>query len=493
VRRGVLAGVAILVVAGLVVSLATGLARTAWTAGLYRAGLLVDGGASTVPPGMFSQTPTAPSVAPATLKPVLGTVDDEPDPKAATLRKLLAHVPGGNVGTIAYEVADALTGTVITGQRAGTGMMPASTLKILTTTALLSELGPDATFDTSVVEESAATSVGASASASPTTTSATKSRIVIIGGGDPYLETTTDASAYPQRASVDELAAAAAKALKKAGRTSVTVDWDASWFTGTGWNPAWPSNYRDVVSTTSSLWVDEGKLPSGARSTQPAHDAAAAFAKALTKHGVKATVGKSDPGFAASKAGQSATELATVHSMPLSEIVNYVLLHSDNDGAEVLFRQLGRAVGGNGSIGSAQKALHTVLSRLGLWDAAIKVDDGSGLSRGDRVPPATLVKAVDLAMSEAHPELRPVILGLPLAGVDGSLAGRFFSSGTSAALGEVHAKTGTLTGTHALAGYVLTKQGSLVSFAFVVNNAGNGYDARVWLDRATAALASCGC
>jgi D-alanyl-D-alanine carboxypeptidase/D-alanyl-D-alanine-endopeptidase (penicillin-binding protein 4) len=44
-----------------------------------------------------------------------------------------------------------------------------------------------------------------------------------------------------------------------------------------------------------------------------------------------------------------------------------------------------------------------------------------------------------------------------------------------------------------LAGYSYTRDGELLIFAFVVNGAKNDYSAVVWLDRVTAAVASCGC
>jgi D-alanyl-D-alanine carboxypeptidase/D-alanyl-D-alanine-endopeptidase (penicillin-binding protein 4) len=44
-----------------------------------------------------------------------------------------------------------------------------------------------------------------------------------------------------------------------------------------------------------------------------------------------------------------------------------------------------------------------------------------------------------------------------------------------------------------LAGFVRTTDGSLLAFAFLINNPKNEYAAMVWLDRVTTALSTCGC
>ena len=86
-----------------------------------------------------------------------------------------------------------------------------------------------------------------------------------------------------------------------------------------------------------------------------------------------------------------------------------------------------------------------------------------------------------------------MLTGLPVAGVEGSLRTRYGDDQSLAGRGVVRGKTGTLTGVHALAGYLRTAGGSLLAFAFVVNGAENDFAAKVWLDRVSAALSRCGC
>jgi serine-type D-Ala-D-Ala carboxypeptidase/endopeptidase (penicillin-binding protein 4) len=96
--------------------------------------------------------------------------------------------------------------------------------------------------------------------------------------------------------------------------------------------------------------------------------------------------------------------------------------------------------------------------------------------------------------SSDHSDLRSVVTSLPVAGFSGSLDDRFVDSAPSG-LGLVTAKTGTLTGVHALAGVVSTRSGAVLVFAAVADQVPvpKTFAARAQLDRIGAALAGCGC
>jgi D-alanyl-D-alanine carboxypeptidase/D-alanyl-D-alanine-endopeptidase (penicillin-binding protein 4) len=213
------------------------------------------------------------------------------------------------------------------------------------------------------------------------------------------------------------------------------------------------------------------------------------FAQALRKRGI-AVVGSPKPAVAAPEA----QEIASVHGAPLSQVVQYVLEVSDNEGAEVLARQVAVAEHRPASFTGAARAVVGVLTRLGIDLTGDRVYDGSGLSRQDRLTPQTLLSVIGTASSEEHPGLRTVVADLPVAGFTGSLAYRF-QTADKAGLGMVRAKTGTLTGVHGLTGTVTTRDGSVLSFVAIADRVAlrNTLAARDLVDRMAAALAGCTC
>ena len=120
--------------------------------------------------------------------------------------------------------------------------------------------------------------------------------------------------------------------------------------------------------------------------------------------------------------------------------------------------------------------------------------DASGLARGNRLRPETVVGALVAAADPARPDLAGVLQGLPVAGFSGSLSYRF-GEDAEAGLGAVRAKTGTLTGVHALAGTVVGEDGSVMVFFAGADRVKveNTLPARDLLDEISAALAACSC
>jgi D-alanyl-D-alanine carboxypeptidase/D-alanyl-D-alanine-endopeptidase (penicillin-binding protein 4) len=428
---------------------------------------------STQPSLTASVTPTAtPTVAPAGLpRPVLVPAEAGHLPNAVRLAARIGSVHVKDVkGRNSGAVVDLGTGKLLFAQNASTALIPASTMKLLTTTVALSVLGPEHRFSTRVV-------------------SLRRGAMVLVGGGDPYLASRVAAGVSPRPATTAELAAATAARLKADKITQVSLGYDGSLFSGPSWNRLWPDEYRDQVSKMSALWVDEGRVSGspGPRVRDPAKTAATTFAKALNNQGIRVTK------VAPARAPESAQLVASVRSLPLERIVEQLLLASDNDAAEVLLRQIALASGRPGTIDEGVRAVRARLAKLGAWDPGAVLDDGSGLARQNRIPAGTMVKVLRLAASDQHPELRAVITGLPVAGVEGSLRTRFFDDASLAGRGVVRAKTGTLRDVHTLAGVLRTSDGSLLAFAFLINNPKNQFNATIWLDRVTTAISTCGC
>lgn len=422
-------------------------------------------------PAAASPTPTAATSAtpkPDLPRPVLAAAAPRAVPnQAAVANKIRAVKVKGVTGSYSGSVVDVSTGKVLYAHNATRGYIPASTMKLLTSTAALSILGPGQTFKTLVV-------------------SPKRGQIILVGGGDPYLARQAR-SDYPKRATITGLARATASELKHDKISRVSLGYDASLFKGPAWNSRWPGFYGDQVSRTSALWVDEGHVGyGGVRYKDPAKEAATAFATALSKQGIKVT------GTHSARAPRTAPVLAKVSSMPLERIVEHLLMVSDNDAAEVIFRQAAIGAGKPGSIAEATTVVRAELSKLGIWDAGMTINDGSGLARETKVPADSMVKMLRVAAGKQHPELRPVITGLSVAGVEGSLKRQYSDGQSLAGRGVVRGKTGTLNKVRARAGVLRSTDGSVLAYAFLIKPK-NEYNAMVWLDRVTTALSTCGC
>jgi D-alanyl-D-alanine carboxypeptidase/D-alanyl-D-alanine-endopeptidase (penicillin-binding protein 4) len=173
-------------------------------------------------------------------------------------------------------------------------------------------------------------------------------------------------------------------------------------------------------------------------------------------------------------------------------LVERMLQRSDNNLAEALLRRSARERGLPESFAGGARVTRDVLAELGVPSAGLVVRDGSGLSRQDRVSPATLSALLAAPSADDATRLRALLPSLAAAGFNGTLAGRY--RGGSAA-GVVRGKTGTLNHVSTLAGVVTTRSGHLLTFAVVadaVPTPGVRTASRA-IDRAVARLATCGC
>jgi D-alanyl-D-alanine carboxypeptidase/D-alanyl-D-alanine-endopeptidase (penicillin-binding protein 4) len=347
--------------------------------------------------------------------------------------------------------------------------VPASTTKLLTSLAALDALGPETTFTTRVVRPA-------------------PGRIVLVGGGDPLLGSKPGKDQYPARADLRTLAQRTAAALRKAGVTGVRLGFDDSLFSGPTTSPHWPATYvpEDVVSPITALWADQGNDAAGRRESDPSQAAAAIFAEHLRAQGISVRP-------KVRRASGTGSTVAQAESAPLREIVQHTLETSDNDAAEVLAHHVGVRLSGAGTFDGGVAGTLATLSKLGVSTDGLKLYDGSGLSRDDRIDPTTLTGVLRVAAQQ--PELAAVLGGLPIAGFTGSLVTRFEDAASAPGLGMVRAKTGTLTGVSSLAGTVTDLDGDVMTFVLMTDEVtpASTLGARRALDDAAAALAGCHC
>ena len=408
---------------------------------------------------------------PAAAEPVAST----PLNRAAVRRALAPYLDDADLGGHVLAVVAPLAAGPAA-YRSGEGLaIPASTTKLVTSSAALLALGAEHTFETSVVAGGGR-------------------RVVLLGGGDPFLlaEPPDDETPYPHRADVVTLAKQAAAELKEQGRRRVTVGYDDSLFTGPSAEATWEKGYvpDGVVSPIGSLWVDEGRSATGyGRVDDPALTAATVFAGALSRAGIE-VVGVPERGVA----NPTGATLASVESAPLGQIVERILAVSDNEASEVLLRHVGAAVVDDASFDGGERGVEKVLREHGIRLGDSVLYDGSGLSRANRIAPSVLIDILRLATSPDLPELRAVLTGLPVAGFTGSLADRFDGPWPEAR-GRVRAKTGTLTGVHSLAGIAIGPDGAPMLFALMTDRVRlpDNTKAEVAIDNAAAALGACRC
>ncbi len=209
----------------------------------------------------------------------------------------------------------------------------------------------------------------------------------------------------------------------------------------------------------------------------PALVAGAQLRKALTDRGIVMTGEvhslhwpQDDAAFVA-----RADTLAEIQSPPLMDILQRGLKRSQNLYLQNLFlsvgahRQATEAATGMVPFASTEqwsvKALHQLLADIGMSPSTALIDEGTGLSRRDLVTPAAMVRL--LTYLSAQPYAAQLRDALPIAGIDGTLAGQLRKT---AAENNVHAKTGSMTYVHCLVGYVTSAAGERLAFAIMLNN-----------------------
>lgn len=144
-------------------------------------------------------------------------------------------------------------------------------------------------------------------------------------------------------------------------------------------------------------------------------------------------------------------EVFTSASPTLQTIVDWVLTWSDNLLAERIARLASVAAGNSLDDAGVAKTFTALLSGLGISTSNLVVKDASGLSRDNRVTARQIAKL--LFAIHHDPKFAPIVGGLPIGGVTGTLQNRFLDTAPDA-VGLVRAKTGTLNGTTNLAGFV---------------------------------------
>ena len=168
--------------------------------------------------------------------------------------------------------------------------------------------------------------------------------------------------------------------------------------------------------------------------------------------------------------------LAEVLSPPVSEILERGLKRSQNLYLQNLLLLAGvkaqadteQREGSMGFVTSERwgiRAMHQLLEQIGITPAASLIEEGTGLSRRNLATPNAMADL--LAFLAKQPYGPALVEALPIAGVDGTLQWRMRNT---PAENNVHAKTGSMSFVHCLAGYVTSGDGERLAFAIMLNN-----------------------
>ena len=162
------------------------------------------------------------------------------------------------------------------------------------------------------------------------------------------------------------------------------------------------------------------------------------------------------------------------------EVLRPMLKTSDNALTRLLYLQLGvpamSAEPGATTTELAAREVRRWFAEHGIDDQGLVLDNGSGLSRSERITPRQL--ATLLAVAWRGPNASDLMMGLPVAGVDGTMRNRLKDS---PATGWARLKTGTLRNVVALAGYIRDERGRQWAVAMMINH-DNANRARPVLD-----------
>ena len=213
---------------------------------------------------------------------------------------------------------------------------------------------------------------------------------------------------------------------------------------------------------------------------------AGVFRAALISGGIEVTGEAYDVDDVAQRPEWARADVLYTHrSATLAEIAQPMLKNSINLYGEAVLR-LNAAKSVFPTNDAALEGLRVRMRAWGIPDDAWQIIDGSGLSRRNAIAPEALVAILQRMYDPSGTS--PWMTALPVAGRDGSLAGRM--AGTPAE-GNVRAKTGTMSNIRALAGYVRTRDGEHLAFAIMADNfEGSGAAATDAIDRIAVRLAT---
>ncbi len=344
------------------------------------------------------------------------------------------------------------------------GLIPASNQKLVTTFAALETLGPEFRF-TTTVQTAALVEDGV-----------LSGDLFLVGGGDPFLSTDAWQSQYDtvegrSRTRLEDLADSVVAALAAQGVTEIdgAVVGDESLFDSERYGP-WRNGLitQNQSGPLSALTVNEGFVDwpetflgtprPRSQTDDPPRYAAEQFTDLLRARGL--TI--SGPP-AAGVTPAAARVVAEVSSPDLVATITHVNTYSSNLGAELLLKRIGRELSGEGSTAAGARAVSGLLNDLGIPMTDVVINDGSGLAESNRLTCEAITALLTVAGRDSV-----LADSLAVAGERGTLGERFKETPIA---GQVHAKTGSLSGVRALSGFADSAlDDDALTFSYIIND-----------------------
>ena len=292
----------------------------------------------------------------------------------------------------AMIVIDGTTGQIIYEKNISSQRKPASVMKVLAGAVTLDHLDPESVFNTTV------------------NIAPEEKTIIIRGSLDPWISLDHKVARKMKRASLPYMGFNTLSAVKEANGGSLK-----------NYKVIYSNLYSQDISNLKAFWAKRGFKP---------------VFKSVSD----------DEAFLAQG------DLITSENSPtVTEILNWMMLWSDNLLADRLARLAARSAGYSLDIKGVDKVFRNLLAQFEIDDRKLVVADASGLSKKNKIT----AKLMGELLYKIRKEEKYALLyeSLPIGGVSGTLENRFTTTAPSA-VGLVRAKTGTLNGTATLAGYV---------------------------------------
>jgi D-alanyl-D-alanine carboxypeptidase/D-alanyl-D-alanine-endopeptidase (penicillin-binding protein 4) len=366
----------------------------------------------------------------------------------AALQPLVASVDDNRCFALAID------GQLVAAKNETIPLAPASNLKILTAAVALDVLGPGFTYSTKVVGSLGADGV-------------VQGDLYLVGGGDPVLASQWWNGNNPKWPPFNETSfESLADVIQQVGVKKITGNLvgDGSRYDDEFFAPTWAAaDHVTQAGPIDALLANDSWQTPQVSAKDPALGAATVLRGMLQNRGI-------DVGDASTGVTTGGATIAEVKSQPLPAILAEMLTTSDNNTAEMVLKEIGFQVKGEGTRAAGLQVIMDRLASWGVPTAGVSLVDGSGLSDASRLTCAAI-----LGVLEHGSASDAVGQGMPVAGATGGTLFDVFADGPLA--GKLRGKTGTLNpncnpgqlGAKSLGGYVPQSGGGAIEFVLLQN------------------------